>query len=214
MISPSFLNVSLNANQKFKLSDLKVSGYTAEEGSWGSFKLSVLDNAGRETAEYFWWDYDGYYTPGWYDINGETKYDDSTIEFEAGQAFWTQGAGLNVVGSGLVNTETVICKTAGGTSRVAIGNPFPVELKLSNIYVTGYTAEEGSWGSFKLAVLDTAGRESAEYFWWDYEGYYLAGWYDINGETQYDAEKIPVPVGQGFWVQGAGLNINFDKISL
>ena len=100
MLGGQFMNVAGGTDQ-FKLSDLTVTGYNKEDGAWGELKVTVLNSFGMEDTDadgnkmnYFWYDNEDL-DAGWYDINGEVKWSEST-SFPAGQGFWIQGEGLVV----------------------------------------------------------------------------------------------------------------------
>lgn len=214
--------MSVNSgSDTLRLSDLTVIGYNNDDGAWGELKLTVLDNAGLEakdddgnTMNYYWYDNEDV-TAGWYDGNGEVRWDAENVVFEAGQAFWVQGEGLTIQGSGAVNFAPVTVTTAPN-GNTAIANPYPVAITLADISVSGYNLEDGAWGELKMTVLDNAGMEAYDnngnimnYYWYDNPDV-AAGWYDGNGEVQWP-EATSFPAGQGFWIQGEGLTVEFTN---
>ncbi len=132
MIAPTFDTVG--SEKAFKLSDLKGDGYDKEEGAMGELCLIVLTPGGSEavfTAEeaaanpaltpyvgmkktFFWFD-GGWMEnePGWYNGDGDFKWDADAITFTAGDSFWSIGYGQSVVSAGQVGinccNSTLIC---------------------------------------------------------------------------------------------------------
>ena len=214
------MNVSGGTDQ-LRLSDLVVTGYNTDDGAWGELKRTVLNNAGMADEDengnkmnYYW--YDNPDVPaGWYDGNGEVKWDAENIIFDAGQAFWIQGEGLTVQGSGAVNFAPVSVETnAGGNTPIA--NPYPVAITLADISVSGYNTDDGAWGELKMTVLNNAGMADTDadgnkmnYYWYDNPDV-EAGWYDGNGEVKWP-DTTSFPAGQGFWIQGEGLVVEFTN---
>lgn len=211
--------VSVGANTSFTLSDLTVSGYNAEDGAWGEFMLQVLDNAGfvaidEETGKkkvYCWQDNEDYENPCWTDSDGE-EWDAASVSFDAGQGFWILGNGFTIQYAGQVYREDLPLNTEA-IGNTALSNPFPAEITLANISVSGYNAEDGAWGECMLQILDNAGFVAIDentgkkktYCWQDNEDYETACWTDSDGEEWPDT--ITFAAGQGFWVLGAGYTI-------
>ena len=228
MASGSFASIS-SATGSFKLSDLSVSGYDEGE-AYGEFGVVVLDNAGATAKDpvtkankaYYWfdnedvWDADGI---GWYDGNGEVKWDAENIEFPAGQAFWIQGSAQNLVSAGSVWMKDVAVKTEK-VGKSALANPFPCAITLKDMAVSGYDEGE-AYGEFGVVILDNAGatakdpvtKASKAYYWFDNEDVWEEdgiGWYDGNGSVKWD-DTTSFPMGQGFWVQGGGQILEFTN---
>jgi hypothetical protein len=227
MMAPTFLNV--NFADKCTLADLSVTGYSApvydeKRGRWsggtkGDFNLQFLTSQGKTESTYLWYD-DGTRL-GWYDESGATKIDGATVEITAGKAVWCQAGGLKLVSAGSVNLTDVAftCNASGAT---AMGNPYPVDLTLADLTVTGYSApvyddKRGRWsggtkGDFNLQFLTSQGKTEATYLWYD-DGTRL-GWYDEAGTTKIDGTKVDIPAGKGLWCQGNGLTLNIPAPEL
>ena len=227
MMAPTFLNV--NFANKCTLADLSVTGYSApvqnpSTGRWsggtkGTFNLQFLTSQGKADVVYRWYD-DGTKL-GWYDKAGTVKIAAETIELSAGKAVWCQTGGLKLVTAGSVNLADIAFKSES-TGFTAMGNPFPVDLTLEDLTVTGYTApvqnpSTGRWsggtkGQFNLQFLTSQGKADVVYRWYD-DGTKL-GWYDKAGTTKIDGSKVDVIAGKGFWCQGAGLTLNIPAPEL
>ena len=228
LVSGSFATIS-SATGSFKLSDLSVTGYDEGE-AYGEFGVVVLDNYGATAKDpvtkankaYYWcdnedvWEEDGI---GWYDFSGSVKWDAENIEFSAGQAFWIQGAAQNLVSSGSVWMKDVAVATER-VGKTAIANPFPSAITLKDMAVSGYDEGE-AYGEFGVIILDNYGATAKDpvtkanmaYYWCDNEDVWEEdgiGWYDFSGSTKWD-DATSFPMGQGFWVQGAGQTLEFTN---
>ena len=220
MMAPTFLNV--NFSEKCTLADLSVTGYDApvydenrdrwSGGTAGKFYLQFLTSAGKMEIGYKW--YDNGTKTGWYDSKGTAKVDASSIVIEAGKAVWCQGTGLKLVTSGAVNITDVAFKSAT-SGATAMGNPFPVDLTLADLTVTGYDApvydenrdrwSGGTAGKFYLQFLTSAGKMEIGYKW--YDNGTKTGWYDSKGTAKVDASQVSIQAGKGLWCQGNGLTL-------
>ena len=111
---------------------------------------------------------------------------------------------------------------SASTGATAMGNPFPVDLTLDNLTVTGYSApvydenrdrwSGGTKGQFNLQFLTNQGKTEVTYRWYD-DGTKL-GWYDSKGTTKIDGSKVDIPAGKGHWCQGNGLTLNIPAPEL
>ena len=227
MMAPTFLNI--NFANKCTLADLSVTGYDApvydenrerwSGGTKGVFNLQFLSSQGKTEVTYRWYD-DGTKL-GWYDSKGTTKIDGSTVDIMAGKGVWCQANGLKLVAAGAVNVADVSFASAA-TGATAMGNPFPVNLTLDDLTVTGYSApvydegrdrwSGGTKGQFNLQFLTNQGKTEVTYRWYD-DGTKL-GWYDSKGTTKIDGSKVDIPAGKGLWCQGNGLTLNIPAPEL
>ena len=231
MRTAAFATIGLTG-AKFTLADLSVTGYKAPvwdddeegyiDGCPGSFAIQTLNGSGFTENTYYWVD-NGEVTPGWYlSKNGKTAIDGgaASIELNPGESLWTFGKGMKLVTAGEVNTSDIAFVTKGGTQAVGVGNGFPVTLKLSQLWVTGYKAPvwdddeegyvDGCPGSFAIQTLDGSGYTVATYYWVD-NGEVTAGWYlSKNGKTPIDggADSVTFEAGNGVWVFGKGMTLN------
>ena len=233
MMTPNFLNV--NSATGCKLSDLSVTGYEPpvwmeedeyfEGGCQGNdFVLQFLNNDGSIAAKYYWID-DGENTPGWYAagpvaIEGGAE----SVNIPAGTAAWVIGTGKKLQVSGQVNVFDV-AKEMNATRNTAVGNCMPVDLKLSQLTVTGYDApvwmeedeyfEGGCQGNdFVLQFLNNDGSIAAKYYWID-DGENAPGWYAAGPVAiEGGAESVNIPAGKGAWVIGTGKTLNIPAPEL
>ena len=235
MMTPTFLNV--DSTTGCKLSDLSVTGYNPpvwneedeyyEEGcAGGDFILSFLNNDGSFAARYYWID-NGEVSAGWYkDMDGGLIDGGAdSVVIPAGTAAWVIGTGKTLQSAGAVNASDVAFKM-NDTRNTAVGNCMPVNLKLSDLTVTGYDPpvwneedeyyEEGcAGGDFILSFLNNDGSFAARYYWID-NGEVAAGWYkDMDGGLiDGGATSIVIPAGKGAWVIGTGKTLNIPAPAL
>ena len=224
-MTPNFLNV--NSATDCKLSDLSVTGYSAPEWiedeeyfeggcAGGDFILSFLNNDGSFAARYYWID-NGEVTPGWYASMSAAAIEGgaSAVTIPAGTAAWTIGSGKKLQSAGAVNIADVEF-TMNKTRNTAVGNCMPVDLKLSQLTVAGYSAPEWiedeeyfeggcAGGDFILSFLNNDGSFAARYYWID-NGEVKAGWYSSMSaaEIKDGAASVTIPAGKGAWVIGSG----------
>ena len=98
--------------------------------------------------------------------------------------------------------------------------------KLSDLTVTGYDApewiEEDEYyeggcgaGDFVLQFLNANGSVAARYYWID-DGDVAPGWYANAGGKAITggATSVPLSAGQGVWVLGRGMYLNFPAPEL
>ena len=226
MVVPTFLNVG--ESNKVSLADLKVTGYTApsknSKGKWingcqgGAFVASKLTTAGTRETAYYWIE-NGTIGPGWFADETGTAIDGgaASVKFDTGIGFWTDGSGYSLVPAGAVNTFDVAFKT-DSLGKVAVGNSMPVDLKLSDLTVTGYLPpsknSKGKWingcqgGAFVASKLTTAGTREAAYYWIE-NGTIGPGWFADETGTAIDggANNVTIPAGQGLWTDGSGYTL-------
>ena len=192
------------------LADIKITGYDPydeeedEGGTSGQFYIQFLNASGKMTATYSWFDDD--VTTGW--KSGGVVVDASTVKLPAAGAVWTKGAGFSITSSGAVSDADIV-KNFAAAGFEAVGNTTPVDLKLSDLAVTGYEPydeeedEGGTSGQFYIQFLDAAGKMTATYSWFDDD--VTTGW--KSGGSVIDATKVTIPAGTGVWTKGAGLTL-------
>ena len=233
MMTPNFLNA--NSATGCKLSDLTVTGYDApvwneedecyDNGCQGAdFVLQFLNNNGSIAAQYYWLD-NGEIPAGWY-LAGQTPIEGGaeSVNIPAGTAAWVIGTGKKLQVAGQVNMFDV-AKKMNATRNTAVGNCMPVDLKLSQLTVTGYDAptwneedecyDNGCQGAdFVLQFLNNNGSIAAQYYWLD-NGEIPAGWY-LAGQTPIEggAGSVNIPAGKGAWVIGSGKTLNIPAPEL
>ena len=226
MVVPTFLNVG--ESNKWSLADLKVTGYLPPsknaKGKWvngcqaNEFIASRLTNAGTRDAAYHWLD-TGTVGPGWFaDETGKPiEGGAASIKFDAGSGFWTAGSAYKLVPAGAVNPFDVAYKT-DVSGKSAVGNSMPIDLKLSDLTVTGYLPPsknaKGKWvngcqaNEFIASKLTNAGTRDVAYHWLD-TGTVGPGWFadETGAAIEGGADKVVIPAGQGLWIAGSGYTL-------
>ena len=235
MMAPTFLSVSSETG--CTLADLSVTGYEApvyddEEEEYtggcagGEFILSILTSSGTYESRYYWID-DGETTAGWYanGLGGAIPGGASSVQLLAGQGVWVLGRGMKLQCAGAVN-ENDVAKKTNSSGNTAMGNCMPIDLTLARLTVSGYSApvyddEEEEYtggcagGEFILSYLTPNGTYAARYYWID-DGETGPGWYanGLGGAIDGGATSVALPAGQGVWVLGRGMYLNFPAPEL
>ncbi len=175
----------------FDLNDLSVTGY--EESTEADLQIQTLDEFGRTVAIYSYYDVPGELT-GWLDENDE-EVAVGTVTFQAGEGLWTYCtiAGLGLQSAGQVPTSAVTVTLQ--ESGLSIANPTPVNVDLTDTYVTGY--EDSTEADVVVQTLDEFGRTVAIYSYYDVPGE-LTGWLDENDE-EVAVGTVVVKPGEGLW---------------
>ena len=214
LLSAQFEAVSANDGSA-TLSDLTIGGYEPydpvedEGGTSGSFRIQFLTSSGTMEAQYFWYDDDE--KTGWFDKDGNAADD---VVLAAAKGLWVRGAGLSMTSAGAVNEDDIVVPTASSGFK-AIGNTFPVDVKLSQLAITGYDPydpvedEGGTSGSFRVQFLTSSGTMQAQYFWYDDDE--KTGWFDKDGNA---AGNVTIAAGTGVWVRGGGLSVRIPAPEL
>ena len=182
-MTAQFLGVGANA---VSLSSLTPVG---DDLDW-TIEIQVLDNGGRtiDDQDYIWVDGDGWCTPDGDPITNE-------IIFSPGQGLCIYGSmdnGQALQSAGKVGTSDVVVALRDG--GIAIGNPFPTSVKLSDILPAG---DDIDW-TVEIQVLDNGGStiDDQDYMWVDGDG-----WCTPDGDPI--VEDVTFEPGQGFWVYGS-----------
>ena len=242
MVTPTFLKV--NESNKVTLAELKVSGYTPPTwekvgkvfvnvgGCAGqTFVMQTLTTSGSKDKQYVWLDYMTSATdrvgPGWFADANATPIEggEGSVQLDAGGSLWISGSGLQLQPSGAVNPFDVEVETAQSGFK-AIGNSMPVDLKLSDLTVSGYTPPTwekvgkvfvnvgGCAGqTFVMQTLTTSGSKDKQYVWLDYMTSATdrvgPGWFADANATAIEggADKVTIPAGYGLWISGSGLTL-------
>ncbi len=185
MLAPQFLSVN---GGDTKLSDIKPIGTNIPVE--GELAIQILTSNGTTDKTYYWWDLPEEEMVGWHD-NTDTPVD---ATFKAGQGLWVYGTNsdTSLQFSGLVAGQDItvlLCK-----NFTALGNPYPVDVKLSEILPEG--SEIPVEGELAIQLLTSNGATDKTYYWWNLPEEEMVGWHD-NTDTPVDDTFTP---GQGLWV--------------
>ncbi len=177
MVSAQFFDIGAN---EISLSSLAPAGNTDDY----AVEIQVLDRGGRtiDDQDYMW------IGGKWCDIDEEPITAD--VKFAPGQGLWVfaDDDTVSLQSSGRVNLLDVDVQLRSGA--LGVGNPFPVEVALSDLCPIGNTDDY----AVEIQVLDRGGRtiDDQDYMW-------IGGkWCDIDEEPiTADVKFAP---GQGLWV--------------
>jgi hypothetical protein len=152
----------------------------------GNSKVYIWTGSGYTIGTYF----AGY---GWFDA-GFANLDGTVLN--AGTALWIEdaGAGSSPLALGEVPAAASI-DVALNAGLTMIANPYPVEMLVGEIPTAGLAGGE------KIYIWTGSGYTIGTYF----AGY---GWFDAGFAS---LASVPVPVGQGLWLESAGGTMTFSK---
>ncbi len=181
---------------------MKVVGY--DEVAEGECFVQILDSLGRGTASYYWYDLpdDGLY--GWLD-GADEPVTQGQITFAPGEAYWVKApsASYSIQSAGQVPNADIEVILRNGFKMIA--NPSPVNVDLNEITVTGY--DEVAEGECFVQILDSLGRGTASYYWYDLPDDGLYGWLD-GADEPVEAGALSFTPGEGVWVKAPNTNYN------
>jgi len=185
------------AGETIDLTDIKVVGYDAGEGTEGDVRVQMLDAYGKSDMTYFYYDVPGDFT-AWLDGNDdEVEVGDVTLA--AGEGLWVKApdASYSLQTAGAVPTTGISVSLRNGFKLVV--NSTPVAVDLTDIDVAGYNAEDGTEGDVRAQMLDAYGKSDMTYFYYDVPGDFTA-WLDGN-DDEVEVGDVTVAPGEGLWVK-------------
>ncbi len=207
MVTPQFLTVGAevvylrdlspkaadmdDTYDKITVQTLSPFGFTADSYTW--------TNSGGES-----WD-----ETGWVDDKaGDNRIADPDTAFAPGTSLWISGAtGLSIQSAGVVNVKDVVSELRAGST--AVGNPFPVTLKLWDITPgikegSGKTLDD-TYDKITVQTLSPFGFTVDSYTWTNSggESWGETGWVDDKaGDNRLAPETLDFPAGAGLWISG------------
>ena len=192
----------------YKISDIKVNG-AAGGGADTAQKINA-DGSWGALYYYLTMDGTGYVEDGWYkdDYGGDAVTDADVLGF--GEAFQiTASSNFTVTYAGQVVAGNPTVSVPMGSSMA--GNPTPVEVKMSEITVTG--ASGG--GADTAQKINANGSWGALYYYltMDGTGYVEDGWYkdDYGGDAVTDADVLAPGESLQFTASG-NLTLTFPAV--
>ena len=197
---------------------MKVTGY--DGSTQGDVYIQTLDEFGRDTGTYTWYDYTSKKTGakfyGWYNDDDELI-DPEVVTFQAGEGIWAycDGDGFQFQSAGQVATSKVVVELQDGGLSVA--NPTPVTIDLTDCTISGY--EDSTQGDVYIQTLDEFGRDTATYTWYDYTskktGKEFLGWFNDDDEL-IEKETVTMAPGVGIWAycDGDGFTFEFPGVDV
>ena len=223
LVTPTFERIA--ADTTIRLTDISVGGYTLGEGE-APFTLQPMTisgvgkeiNIGTEESpeivayKFYWYDIGTDYPAGWYDEDGNSLADKTLnklgvcqdeITFAPGQGIMAYQSpdypDARIVFAGAVKTTTAVYADFVPAAPTIVGNPFPVNRSLAQIWVDGYTHGEGEAPiTVQPMTISGIGKEinigteedpdivAYKFYWYDIGTDYPAGWYDEDGNSLAD----------------------------
>ena len=214
--------VQIGGDNDMDLTKISVVGY-AEKCS-GEFQIQTLDEYGRTIKQYDWHDFDkkGSHYLGWYNLTDGKYVEEGEVVFPAGKGLWVSISveGLSLMCNGQVLTDAQTVKLQDHTQLV--GNPYPVDVPLLNMWASGYKEDAVGKcsGEVQIQTLDEYGRTLKQYDWHDFnkKGTDYYGWYNLtDGKYVTADDNLVLKAGAAYWVsctmaEGRQFYLNFPAI--
>lgn len=189
LLSAQFAAVG-NADKKIYLGALKP---VASVGTVGNRKVTIQTlTAGGTMDQYYRWN-----GSKW--IYSSDGADANDVELPAGKGLWVScsisGDEATVVlqGSGEVNQQDIVARLDGEYGNVAVGNGFPVAVKLGTIVPEALVQGE-TVGNRKVTIQTlTSGGTMDQYYRWNGSKWVFAA-------DNTDANDEEIPAGKALWV--------------
>ena len=171
--------IACDGSSEITLSSLKpvAANMTAEDLA-GSVEIQTLDSAGLTVDSYVW--------------NGEGWEGDEGATFKAGVGLWVfnqvgDSDSVSIQSAGMVQSSDVSVQLDINYGAVAVANPFPLSVALSDIVPTCESISASDLaGSVEIQTLDSAGQTVDSYIW--------------NGEGWEGDNNTTFAPGAGLWV--------------
>lgn len=195
MISPCFDKIG--ENNKFDLTELKVSGYEEAEVTIDEVYLDILNNNGTTAVQYEYIDSpDDDFPAGWYLDYEAVEVGDCPIE--AGDGIWvTAEPNFKFTFAGQVIEEGRAIALRHGA--LGVGNMLARTIDLTELKVTGYEEAEVTIDEVYLDILNNNGTTAVQYEYIDSpDDDFAAGWY-LDYEAVSEGDQTFAPA-EGMWV--------------
>ena len=188
----------------YDLMNIKVVGYSAEDGTEADIQVQKLDAFGRGGMTYSYYDVLGELT-GWLDGYDE-PIAEGDVTLAPGEGFWMSApsASFGVQTSGKVITSDIEVILRRGFFLVV--NTTPIAIDIRDILVRGYSAEDGTEADVQVQKLDVYGRGGMTYSYYDVPGE-LTGWLDGYDE-ELNPGSVMIEPGEGVWVSAPSANFS------
>ena len=208
--------ISVGGDAETDLMTVTVTGY-GDTAQSGQVAIQTLDDMGFMSKTYQWHDYTKkdkksgetihYY--GWYNLTDGKYVEDEEVIFPAGAGLWVQAYSedIKLVCNGQVLTPAIAVRLQENFTMV--GNPYPCDVNLTAMWVSGYTEAEAQSGQIACQTLDDMGFMSKTYQWHDYtkkdkksgQTVHYYGWYNLTDGKYVEGDEIIVHAGDALWVQ-------------
>ena len=189
---PTFKAITGN----FKISDIKVTGAFGAGGD----TVQKIEADGSWGALYYYMTLDGsgWLEDGWYKEDQMTPVDDTDIIGVGEALFVSAGSDMTFTYAGEVMAGKPVVQIPTGYSMV--GNPTPIQIKISDIEVTGAFGAGGD----TVQKIEANGSWGALYYYMtlDGSGWLEDGWYKEDQMTPVDDADVLI-VGDGLFVSAS-----------
>ena len=182
----------------FNLTSLKLD---VEGACNGDIYIEILDSLGRTTDTYYWYQNARGKEDGWYNDDGDLIGEDvDDVVFNPGTGLWLTGIDGEILTTAGKVYQADLGLTLADDSQM-LGNPYPTSIGLAaNIEVV---ADGTCNGDIYIEMLDSLGRTTDTYYWYQNARGKDDGWYNDDGDLiGDDVEDITFQAGQGLWVNG------------
>ena len=187
----------------FKISDIKVAGAFGAGGD--SVQKVNADGSWGDMYYYLTMDGTGWLEDGWYKADQSTPVDDSDVIGVGEALFVSAGSDMTFTYSGEVLSGKPVVTVGIGYSMV--GNPTPIQVKLSEIKVAGAFGAGGD--SVQKVNADGSWGDMYYYLTMDGTGWLEDGWYKADQSTPVDDSDV-LDVGDGVFISsGSDLTLTF-----
>jgi len=159
---------------------------------------------------------------GWYNNNREKLVGTKDIFIPLGVGLWVNGKNekYKIQSSGEVERSSVQNELNSMFSMIA--NPYPVDVKLSQIEVSGADTFTDKGGNVvQVQILDENGAAGSRVY-----GYHKGepttgrgsypegdGWYNNNREKLVGAKDVVIPAGTAMWVNGRSADYKLTVVT-
>jgi len=189
----------------YKISDIGVEGATGAGGEMGQ----LINADGTWGNSYFYLtEEEAFVTTGWYkDMLGDEAVTDEDV-LTVGQAFiFTSDSDITFTYAGQVIPQPTYNVPAGSS---IVGNPSPVQVKVSEITVEGATGAGGEMGQ----LINMDGTWGNSYFYLtEEEAFVTTGWYkDMLGDEAVTDEDVLDPADAMIFTSDSDLTFTFPAV--
>ena len=208
----SFIAVG-SANAEVDLTKVSVTGYT--EGTAGDVIIQMLDSSGNTIASYQWNDFDKkdkktgetIHYEGWLDQDANDYIKEGDVVIPAGKGMWVYAPSeeWKILCNGQVFTAGQAVKLR--SDFIMAANPYPCDIDLTTLFVSGYDKTSGTAGDVIIQMLDSSGNTIASYQWNDFDKkdkksgqtVHYEGWLDQDANDYVKEGDVTIKANDGLW---------------
>ncbi len=189
----------------YKIGDIKVDGAAGVGGEYG--QLINADGTWGNTY-YFLTEEEALVPTGWYkDVLGDVAVTDEDV-LSVGQAFiFASDSDITFTYAGQVIAQPTYNVPAGAS---IVGNPSPVQVKISEITVTGASGVGGEYGQF---INEDGTWGNTYYYLTEEEALVPTGWYkDVLGDEPVTDADVLEPSDSMIFAADSDLTFTFPAV--